>query len=127
MHQATVQKSASIKEFVSSVAVALDLNPKDCLLIELWTSGDLNPKRVHKFFEDTNGVNSISSGDRILMYELENAQAFKIPSEQRWGCSSSQGAPAVGAESDSETWGWCAQDLSLRPLELLRIEDVQVL
>jgi len=78
-HRVTIQKFGSIDVLVIAVAVAAGIDPKNCVLAEIFKA------RVYKFFEESDRLEDISSEDILIMYELEDAQAFKKPDTQRWG------------------------------------------
>jgi len=105
--QVKVFKDVSVKSLIEeAVKEVEDLETERCVLLELWN------KKVHKFFEDTEAVESIRPEDFLLLFEVTDAKAFQVPAEQRWGTNYSTsrtlttvaGAPQASASSGSS---WC--------------------
>lgn len=78
-HSVTIQKFGGIDLLVMAVATAAGIDSENCVLAEIYKA------RVYKFFEESDRLEDISSEDILIMYELEDAQAFKKPETQRWG------------------------------------------
>eukprot|EP00931_Biecheleriopsis_adriatica_P074322 TRINITY_DN48405_c0_g1_i1.p1 TRINITY_DN48405_c0_g1~~TRINITY_DN48405_c0_g1_i1.p1 ORF type:complete len:949 (+),score=190.68 TRINITY_DN48405_c0_g1_i1:116-2962(+) len=96
-----VNKHAAVKELIAAVVkeVGEDLLPEKCILVEVWN------KKVHKFFEDGEAVNEIRAEDQLLLFEVADAKAFHIATEQRWGTSFSFGSSALAACSGENSNG----------------------
>jgi len=71
-HKVMASKSGVAQDLVEAAAKEADLDAKSCVLAELWS------KKIHKFFEDSESVDAIRSDDILLLYELEDASAFKM-------------------------------------------------
>lgn len=97
-HRVSVLKGGSVKDLIEVVAKEAGVAAEHCLLIELWS------KKVQKFFEENHCVDSIRQEDILVMYEVPGAAAFRMTSEQRWGCASIPESSEDIAES-SETCG----------------------
>jgi len=94
-----VNKDASVKQLVEAAAkeVGEGLVASRCVLVEVWN------KKVHKFFEDSESVESIRSEDQLLLFEVDDAKAFTVSTEQRWGSSFSFGSSGPLAACSGET------------------------
>jgi len=75
----TVKKSGSVGNLIEAAASAAGVQRKNCVLAELYLG------KVHKFFEDADRVEDITSLDVLVLYELEDAAAFKATIQQRSG------------------------------------------
>uniref|UniRef100_A0A7S1FB39 Ubiquitin carboxyl-terminal hydrolase n=1 Tax=Noctiluca scintillans TaxID=2966 RepID=A0A7S1FB39_NOCSC len=78
-HKASVMKFGNVGDIIDAVAKEAGFDPKDCILTEIFS------KKIYKFFELTDAVDSIRSNDILVLYELEDAAAFQVSSEHRCG------------------------------------------
>lgn len=76
-----VNKDQSIKGLMEAVSLQVNLKPENCVMVEV-----LHHK-IKKFFEENECVESIRPEEHILLCEVEDAKAFHVSSEQRWGSS----------------------------------------
>jgi len=80
-----------VRDLIEAVSKEAGIQAKDCILVELWS------KKAHKFFEETDSVETIRADDVLLVYEFEEAESFRVTTEQRWGGSSSSAySPGLG-------------------------------
>jgi len=96
-----VNKDASVKALIEAAAqeVGEGLEASKCILVEVWN------KKVHKFFEDTESVESIRTEDHLLLFEVDESKAFTVSTEQRWGSSFGFGSSALAACSGETAAG----------------------
>ncbi|CAE8585195.1 unnamed protein product, partial [Polarella glacialis] len=80
-----VNKDAGVKVLMEAAAkeVGDGLEADKCILVEVWN------KKVHKFFEDSESVESVRSEDHLILFEVTEPKAFHISTDQRWGASAS--------------------------------------
>lgn len=76
-----VHKEASVKELIEAVAeeVGEGLKASNCILVEVWS------RKVHKYYEEQESVETIHSQDNLLLSEVPDARPFCKSGEQRWG------------------------------------------
>jgi len=94
-HKVSVAKFGDAQEIIRNAAASANLDAKNCVLAEIITF-----EKIYKFFEPSDAVDKIGSSDVLVMYELENAEEFHIPYEERWGRQDD--AQADGASQDGE-------------------------
>lgn len=82
-HKVSVAKFGDAQELVRAAAAAGGVDANNCVLAEIITHE--NPEKIYKFFEPSDAVDKIGHTDVLVLYELENAEEFRLTYEERWG------------------------------------------
>jgi len=91
-HKVSVVKFGNAENLIEAAAKQHGLEPKNCILVEVFS------KKIYKFFELSDAVESIRSDDTLALYELNDASEFTLTEDQRWGGT-------LTAQSSSEKCG----------------------
>jgi len=78
-HRVSVAKFGNANNLIEAAAKELDLEASNCILTEIYS------KKIYKFFERTDSVESIGLTDTLVLYEFEDATEFQMSAAQRWG------------------------------------------
>lgn len=93
---ASVSKGGSVADVVSALAKKAGIDPRRCLLAELWS------KKIHKVFNEEEAVEHIQPNDVLLLYELEDPAPFRQAAEGWNGYGSSNNGRQDEAMPDAD-------------------------
>lgn len=74
----SVRKFGNAGDLVQAASVEAGLSPSSCVLIEMFES------KVFKFFDDADKLEDITPSDILILYELDDALAWRSSSARRW-------------------------------------------
>lgn len=93
----TVGKDQPVKALIEAAVDQVEgLAAESCILVEIWN------KKVHKFFEEKENLETIRTEDVLVLYEVGDAKAFQVSTEQRWGGGVSTGYSLNGVPEEAE-------------------------